>query len=113
MVKSSSLVHPSGALACTDGSAKVSARPLVWLRSWRMVMSSPFGTPLITLRDVVVQMDLALADELQDEVADERLGLAGDLELHVRLEGRLRGEVGHTGRRHVGPLRAPDPYQRP
>ena len=45
-------------------------------------------------RDVVIEGHLPLPDEPQDEVGRERLGLAGDLELHVRVERRVGRQVG-------------------
>ena len=48
-VSSSSTVQPVDDLAWTVGEVKPSARPLVWLSSWRMVIWSPLGTPAIHL----------------------------------------------------------------
>ena len=55
---------------------------------------SPLGTPGHPLGDVVVERHLALADELENEVGREGLGLAGDLELHVGGERRPGREIG-------------------
>ena len=48
--------------------------------------------------DVVVEGDLALPDQLQDEVGGERLGLAGDLELHVGVQRLPGDEIGDASR---------------
>ena len=61
--------------------------------------------------DVVVEGDLALPDQLQDEVGGERLGLAGDLELHVGVQRLPGGEIGDAGRADKRPSRAPDADQ--
>jgi hypothetical protein len=50
------------------------------------------------LGDVVVEGDLAVSDQLQDEVGGERLSLAGDLELHVGVQRLSSGEIGNAGR---------------
>ena len=106
-------MHPSATCPGWPGAVKPSARPLVWLRSWRIVIWSPLGTPVDPLGDVVVEGDLALADQLQDEVGRERLGLAGDLELHVRLQGLPGGEVGDTGRADEVPFGLQMPIRTP
>ena len=48
-VSRSSTVQPVGTCAWMAGAVKPSARPLVWLRSSRIVIWSPLGTPAIHL----------------------------------------------------------------
>ena len=60
------------------------------------------------LGDVVVERHLVLADELQDEVRGECLGLAGDLELHVGVERRAGRQIGDAASGDEVAFRAPD-----
>jgi hypothetical protein len=48
------------------------------LRSCRIVMLSPFGTPFRVAGDRIVQSEPALVDELEDHCAGEGLGDAAD-----------------------------------
>ncbi len=58
-----------------------------------------------------LRRDPALTHQLKDEVGGERLGLAGDLELHVGLQRPPRREIGDAPRRDQRSLWAPDSDQ--
>jgi hypothetical protein len=78
----------------------------VWLSNSRTVMCSPFGTSPGSHRSTVspAESEPSLADELEDDGGDERLGHAGDTEAVPRAHRCLLVDVAVSARQPKRPV---------